>query len=129
MKTLCVSIILSLTIIGCSSQSKFEKLESVDSVLENYEASNHKDDGYFVTHKGSIVTMKMEEVQGKVRKLESELETKTDLLERKAEKIQMLEQEVFELKVKAGISTEKPIVKGKFDSQGNWHAVEKEEIK
>ena len=111
-----VATVLAFT--GCSSAPRFEKMTSVDDVLENYETSNHKNDEQFITKKGSVVSMKLEEVRDQKRRLENELSERDAKIVYLNEVIDEMKRDLMQLRIRMGLPAIKPVSHGKIGPNG-----------
>jgi uncharacterized coiled-coil protein SlyX len=88
-------------------------MTSVDEVLENYETSNHKNDDTFITKKGSVVSMHLEEIREQKTRLERQLSDRDKQIEYLNEVISDLKKDMMQMRIRMGLPAEKPMAKGK----------------
>lgn len=110
-------VLFMLLLIGCSSQ-RFEKMTSVDDVLENYEVSNHKGDDQFITKKGSVVSMHLEEVRDQKTRLERQLAERDQKIEYLNGVLADLNREMMQLRLRVGLPALKPVAQGRIGPNG-----------
>jgi hypothetical protein len=102
------SIGILLLLAGCASDGPhYQKMRTADDALNNYDQNVIKD-GMAITKKGSVVDIKIEEVQAEKNRLAAELEDKNKKIEVLEEKLSLMERDMTQLRIFVGLPSSKP---------------------